>query len=113
MKILVKPLLLFAFLAWPFLLAQAQTVPERTDLVIMLIWQADDGTVMDKRYIRHVESSEQACLDARGSARLVWSARKNSNMVGQSICLAPGVPVPTLGIGTFQVIVEDAGTPGS
>ena len=85
--------------------ASAQVV-ERTDLVIMLIWQAADGTVMDKRYIRHTEVSEEACLSARGSARLVWSARKNANMIGQSICLAPGDPVPTLGIGTFQVVVD-------
>jgi len=113
MKFLAKALVLFALFTWPFLVAQAQTVAERTDLVIMLIWQADDGAVMDKRYIRHTESSEAACLDARGGARLIWSARKNSNMVGQSICLAPGDPVPTLGIGTFQVIVEGEGAAGS
>lgn len=91
----------------------AQTPAERTDLVLMLIWQNDDGSLLDKRYIRHVEVSEQACLDARGSARLIWSARKNANMVGQSICIAPGDPVPTLGIGTFQVIVEGEGAAGS
>ena len=59
----------------------AQTPAERTDLVLMLIWQNDDGSLLDKRYIRHVEVSEQACLDARGSARLIWSARKNANIV--------------------------------
>jgi len=113
MKILAKALVLFTLFAWPFVVAQAQTPAERTDLVLMLIWQASDGAVMDKRYIRHTEASEAACLDARGSARLIWSARKNADMVGQSICLAPGDPVPTLGIGTFQVIEEGTSAAGS
>ncbi len=110
MKILMKALLLFALFVWP-VVGAAQLLVPKTDLVIMLIWQTADGAVTDKRYVRHTETSEAECLDARGKARIVWSARKNTNMLGQSLCLAPGVPVPTLTIGTFEVIVDDAVTP--
>ncbi len=113
MKYLMSILtLLTVFLLMSFNVS-AQLLEPKTDLVIMIIWQAEDGTITDKRYVRHTEASEAACIDARGNARLVWSARKNSNMLGQSICLAPSQAVPTLTIGTFKVIVDSAVEPGS
>ncbi len=104
MRLLTGLLLAVLLAALPLSVSAAEG--DKTDLVIMLMWQAADGTVTDKRYIRHTETSEADCMAARGSARLVWSARKNSDMLGQTICIPAAAPVPTLRIGTFTIITD-------
>ena len=71
-----------------------------TDLVIQMVWQDSTGAVVDSRYLRMVVGPD---CTTDNKDRVLWSSRKNSDMVGRVMCLESGAPVPSMEIGEFTV----------
>ncbi len=88
------------------LVISATAVAQPTDLVIQMVWQDSTGAVVDKRYLRVFVGST---CSTDNKERVLWSSRKNYDMLGRVMCLESGAPIPAIEIGEFTVTVPNEG----
>lgn len=92
-----------------FALAVSVSAPahsEPTDLVIQIIWQNSEGTVVDKKYLRVFVGPT---CNTDNKERVLWSSREGHDMVGRVMCLEAGAPIPSIEIGEFTVTTPEGG----